>query len=168
MVTSLSSCVVDTNILIDLYRGGVHRELFRLPFTVLAPDVIVAELIEPPGRTLLDSGLQVVEFSGAEVLAVVDLSRIHPEVSINDVFALALARKQQLVLLTGDKRLRRIAELEYGLHVHGTLWVLDQLVKHKIISSFHAARDLRDMLQSGSRLPKADCDRRIRKWSTMA
>jgi predicted nucleic acid-binding protein len=160
--------VVDTNTLIDLYRGGVHRELFRLPFTVLAPDVIVAELIEPPGPALLDLGLQVVEFTSAEVLTVIDLSRTHPEVSINDLFALILARNRNVLLLTGDKRLRRIAEDEYGLDVHGTLWLLDQLVKHKIVPSPRAAIALRDMLKSGSRLPKSECDRRLRKWSPIS
>jgi predicted nucleic acid-binding protein len=160
--------VVDTNILIDLYRGGVHRELFRLPFAVLAPDVIVAELIEPAGSTLFNLGLQTVEFTSAEVLRVIELSRTHPEASINDLFALVLARSRNVLLLTGDKRLRRIAEDEHGLDVHGTLWVLDQLVKQKIVPSPRAAIALRDMLTSGSRFPKSECDRRLRKWSSIS
>jgi hypothetical protein len=65
MATSLSSCVVDTYIIIDLHRGGVLKELFRLPYTLLAPDVIVAELLEPAGKTLLDLGVQSMDFSPA-------------------------------------------------------------------------------------------------------
>lgn len=110
-------------------------------------------------------GLQVVEFTGAEVVTVIDLGRTHPEVSINDLFALVLARKRNVLLLTGDKRLRRIAQDDYGLDVHGTLWVLDQMVKLKLVPSPQAAAALRDMLKSGSRLPETECDRRLRKWS---
>lgn len=165
MATSLSSCVVDTNILIDLHRGGVLREFFRLPCTILAPDVIVAELLDPSGKMLLVLGLQSMDFSGTEVMRVIELSRNHPEVSINDLFAVLLAEMKGALLLTGDKRLRRIAEQEHNLQVHGTLWVLDQLVKRKLLSPREASSALRKMIQSGSRLPRAECERRFRRWS---
>lgn len=167
MATSLSSCVVDTNIIIDLHRGGVLREFFRLPYTIFAPDVIVAELLEPAGKILLDLGLQSMGFSGAEVMRVIELSRNHPEVSINDLFAMQLAEIEGIMLLTGDKRLRRIAEQEHDLQVHGTLWVLDQLIKRKLIPPSEAFNALRRMIQSGSRLPKPECERRIHKWSQL-
>jgi len=165
MATSLSSCVVDTNILIDLHRGGVLRQFFQLPCTIFAPDVIVAELLDPSGEVLLGLGLQRMDFSGAEVVRVVEISRNHPEVSINDLFAVLLAEKKGALLLTGDKRLRRIAEQEHNLQVHGTLWVLDQLVKRKHLSPTEASSALQKMIQSGSRLPRAECERRFQKWS---
>jgi predicted nucleic acid-binding protein len=167
MATSLSSCVVDTNIIIDLHRGGVLREFFQLPYTIFAPDVIVAELLEPAGKILLDLGLQSMAFSGAEVMKVVELSRHHPEVSINDLFAMLLAEIQGTMLLTGDKRLRRIAEQEHDLQVHGTLWVLDQLIKRKLIPPSEASTALHKMNQSGSRLPKSESERRIQKWARL-
>lgn len=165
MATSLSSCVVDTNILIDLHRGGVLREFFQLPCTILAPDVIVAELLDPSGEMLLVLGLQSMGFSGTEVMRIFELSRNHPEVSINDLFAVLLAETKGALLLTGDKRLRRIAEQEHNLQVHGTLWVLDQLVKRKHLSPTEASSALQKMIQSGSRLPRAECERRLRRWS---
>lgn len=141
------------------------KELFRLPYTVLAPDVIVAELLEPAGKTLLDLGLQSMDFSGADVMRVIELSRNHPEVSINDLFALLLAEIQGTMLLTGDKRLRCIAERHHNRQVHGTLWVLDQLIKRKLIPPSEASSALHKMIQSGSRLPKSECERRVRQWS---
>lgn len=165
MATSLSSCVVDTNILIDLHRGGVLREFFQLPCTIFAPDVIVAELLDPSGEMLLVLGLQSMDFSGTEIMRVIGLSRNHPEVSTNDLFAVLLAETKGALLLTGDKHLRRIAEQEHNLQVHGTLWVLDQLVKRKLLSPREASGALRKMIQSGSRLPRAECERRLRRWS---
>ncbi len=41
--------VVDANILIDLHRGGVIEHVFRLGVRLVAPDVIVGELLEPDG-----------------------------------------------------------------------------------------------------------------------
>jgi predicted nucleic acid-binding protein len=114
----------------------------------------------------LGLGLQSTDFSGAEVMRVIELSRNHPEVSINDLFAMLLAEIQGTMLLTGDKNLRRIAEHEHHLQVHGTLWVLDQLIKRKLISPSEASSALRKMIQSGSRLPKPECEHRLRQWIT--
>ena len=50
-------CVVDANILVDLHIGGLLGEFFRLPFRLVAPDVIIAELYDPDGEMLTEHGL---------------------------------------------------------------------------------------------------------------
>ena len=55
-------CIVDANILIDLYVGGLLPEPFRLPFKLAAPDVIVGELDEPDGKTLVEPGVEARNF----------------------------------------------------------------------------------------------------------
>lgn len=52
MMGSPPLCVVDANILIDLHIGGLLGEFFRLPLRLAAPDVIIAELHDPDGKTL--------------------------------------------------------------------------------------------------------------------
>lgn len=163
MTSSLPVCVVDTNILIDLHMGGLVQEVFRLPLQLVAPDVIVAELQEPDGAQLVQYGLESQELDGRQVQAVVGLRQRYSLVSANDLFALVLAQSLHATLLTGDRRLRQIAEQE-NVPAHGTLWLLDELVRLRLISPLRATQALQGMLDGGSRLPMADCRRRFNQW----
>ena len=158
-----SVCVVDANILIDLHAGGMLKEAIKLPFSWITADVVLAELHEPDGAELLQYGLQSVKLSGEQVLAVANLVARHRSVSTNDLFALVLARESGATLLTGDQHLRKIA-LEHNLPVHGTLWVLDELVARNFIAASDAASALKDMLAAGSRLPSDECETRMERW----
>jgi predicted nucleic acid-binding protein len=126
--------------------------------------VIVAELVEPEGETLLRYGLEKIELSGAQVQEVASLRDKYLRVSVNDLFALVLARALQVTLLTGDRHLSRVAKRE-GVPVHGTLWVLDELVGLKIVSPQEASQALNRMLAENRRLPMAECLRQLREWS---
>lgn len=157
--------VTDTNIWIDLYAGGIIQDALRLPFQFVAPDVVVEELKRPEGRSLTLLGLREEELTGDEVRLVVQLANKYPAPSRADLFSLALAKAREKVLLTGDKRLRKAAVRE-KVPVHGTLWILDEIVGRGIITPLEGARALEKMLKKGSRLPSDECERRIKKWKT--
>ena len=163
MMASRSRFIIDTNVLIDLYRGEILNELFALPYVFISPDVILDELLEPDGVTLMDLGLKRGELSGDRVLEVEALSFHHRNIAVNDLFALVLASSRGLPLLTGDSRLRALA-LKHNVRVHGTLWILDELVAKGVIMPVTACQALQQMLDHGSRLPPAECSDRFRKW----
>ncbi|MEN9937692.1 MAG: hypothetical protein RLZZ387_4271 [Chloroflexota bacterium] len=163
MVDSPLRHVIDTNILIDLHTGGILRQFFSFAQVVLAPDVIIAELREPSRETLIGLGIREVEFSGQEVAEVFALHGRYRRVSVNDLFALTLARREAVDLLTGDRHLRMAAEQE-GVRVRGALWVLDGLVAQQHIPPLLAASALQLMLDQGRRLPAEKCDARLRLW----
>lgn len=152
--------VVDTSILIDLHIGKILVEFFKLPYSFVAPDVIIAELQEPSNVVLMELGLQQRDLTGSLVLEIVQLRVIYRRPSVNDLFAFVLARELCTPLLTNDKSLRKVAQYE-GLSVHGTLWVLDEMVRLIIISPFQAANALQLMCEKGSRFPQDECDKRI-------
>jgi predicted nucleic acid-binding protein len=158
-------CIVDANILIDLHVGGLLQELFRLPFRLAAPDVIIAELDEPDGEALVEYGLESIELVGEQVLEVAELLSRYRSVSTSDLFALVLARTHKATLLTGDRHLTEMATQE-GVAVHGILWVLDEMVRLGVVSPVQAAQALRQMLKQGSRLPQTECQKRLRRWRT--
>lgn len=163
MADSLQIYVTDTNIWIDLYAGGIIHEVFQLPLRFIAPDVVIAELQTPDGRALVSFGLQKEELAGNEVSLVTQLAILYPAPSRVDLFALALAKARDAVLLTGDRHLRKAAEQE-KVPVHGTLWILDKLIEQQIVTSQKAAQALEKMLAKGSRLPHTECERRLKKW----
>ena len=156
-------CVVDTSLLIDLYIGKIMVDFFKLPFDFVAPDVIVSELHEPNGKQLMELGLQDRELTGDQILEVILLRKQYRQPSVNDLFALVLARILEATLLTNDGNLRKVAQHE-GILTHGTLWVLDEMVQIKIIPPFQAIDALSAMRERGSRFPQDECDKRIRKW----
>lgn len=161
-----SNCVVDTNILIDLRNGGLITEFFKLPVSVHAPDVIVAEMLDSNGEIFLAHGMEVRELSGKQVREVYRLRLLQPNVSTNDMFALVLARDTRATLLTGDKNLRKFAEQQM-VTVHGMLWVLDELVRLNVISRFAVAEALERLIATGSRLPREACEARLLRWRSL-
>lgn len=100
------------------------------------------------------------------MLKVADLAARYLRPSRQDLFALVLAETLGATLLTGDGALREAAR-EMGVEVHGTIWLLDQMMAHGIIDGQKRAQALRLMIDSGSRLPKDEVESRLdedRNW----
>lgn len=163
MADYLSTYVVDTSILIDMHIGKTIPQLFTLPYIFVAPDVIIAELHEPDSASLLKLGLQQKDLTGEQVKEVIRLRKQYRKPSVNDLFALVLARILAAPLLTNDGSLRKAA-IQEKIPVHGTLWILDEMVERKIISHHEAAAALKRMCKQGSSLPQDECDKRLAQW----
>ncbi|MGG4760607.1 DUF3368 domain-containing protein [Klebsiella pneumoniae] len=72
--------------------------------------------------------------------------------SRNDCFALCLAKQEQCPLLTGDKALRELAQSE-GIEVKGTLWIVEEMLHHGLITPSMAREAYNRMRDAGRRLP---------------
>ncbi len=97
------------------------------------------------------------------MLEVQELLKYHANIAANDLFALVLASSTGLPLLTGDNRLRKLAD-RHNVIVHGTIWILDEMVKQGVLKPIEASQSLRAMLDKGSRLPLTECQERFRLW----
>lgn len=159
--------VVDACLWIDLNFGGLISELFQLPHEIISPDVIIAELEGFDAKVLKKLGLVEVSLTPDEFLILVELIKKYPKPGINDLTALTIAKSHGLRLLTGDADLRKAAETE-GIRATGVLGVLDSMIAHKIINPKRAAIALEEMLKNKARLPKAECQRRLKKWQDLA
>jgi len=102
----------DTNVWID-YMAIDKLELpFRLPLKFLMnKDAIDDELLSPVGlrEKLLILGLQSTELTENEFYYGLKIAKEHPKLSEYDCSALAIAKQRELVLLTGDAALRKVA-----------------------------------------------------------
>jgi predicted nucleic acid-binding protein len=155
--------ILDTTICIDLFNGQLLEEVTKLPYDLALPDVIVAELIRPPGEGLLQKGFSVLHLAEEAIEKLVALRNQYPKPSTNDLFALLLARIHSCSLITGDQDLRNAAKAE-GVEAHGLLWLLDSLVDSSILSPSRAADFIEKILAAGSWLPKRECETRLRRW----
>lgn len=90
--------VSDANIFIDMDVGDLIRPMFRLDDTFATPDVLYREELEQHHPELPGLGLRIERSTG--VAEVERLSLIYRGPSINDLFALALAKERQWPLLS--------------------------------------------------------------------
>jgi len=160
--------VFDTNVLMDLHKGYLLSRAASLPYQLITPDVIVAEIEELSGGEINEGELLRLEFvarelSGEYIQEVQNLRRLYVHPGTNDLFALVLARATGATLLTGDQDLRDAADIEETPY-HGTLWLLEEMERYGIVRPIELAQGLVHMLAAGRKLPKELCEPLIKKW----
>jgi predicted nucleic acid-binding protein len=144
--------VSDTSVIIDLERGALLADLFRLPFEFVVPD-------------LLALGLRVGELTSAELTRATTVRRERKELSTADTFAFAIAEARQWTLLTGDGGLRRLAA-DCHVSFHGVLWIFDQFEKSQQVPlpRLHAGLTALSA-HPRCRLPMADVRQRLNRYA---
>ncbi|WP_049817927.1 hypothetical protein [Thermosediminibacter oceani] len=108
---------------------------------------------------LVKYGLNVEGLSSFQIRQIYELRQQNNKLSVPDLSVFVLAKYKHVALLTGDKNLRFLARKE-GISVHGTPWIMDEMVKNKI-------KSLNLMLEQKRFLPKEECFKRIKLWSRM-
>lgn len=144
--------ISDANILIDLEEGELLNELFQLPYQFSGPDILFFEELEAQHAYLLERGLLLGELNAGSMLYALELTARVSGPSRNDCFALALAKQENCPLLSGDQALRRAAEQE-TVEVMGTIWLVEQLIQHQIITVPRARTAYVRMRANARRLP---------------
>ena len=103
------------------------------------------------------AGLTHAMFGLNDTFATPDVLYHYAQVSLNDLFALVLAKERGWPLLTGDRRLREVAD-EERVEIYGTLWLVERLVDQEIITFGKARAAFELMRNGGRRLPWKDVD----------
>lgn len=158
--------VSDTSVLIDLERGRLLEEMFRLPFEFSVPDLLYTrELTGPLGDQLVALGLRVEVLTPAELSRATIVRRQNASLSTPDTFAFAIAESRKWTLLTGDGGLRELALAE-RIEMHGVLWLFDQLAygNHVTLGRLHDALSA-IFAHPRCRLPAQEVRRRLIRFA---
>ena len=163
--------VNDTNVFIDLYSIGLLEEFFSLPWEVHTTDLVMLELErqwqnEEVSQYRTKGQLHIPLFSEREVRIIGEMKIKYEKttnVSLADCSVWYYTRKNNYILLTGDRKLRGISSLD-GVEVHGILFVFKQLVAHGILSPLQAVDKLILLYSINPRLPKAEFESLIKLW----
>jgi predicted nucleic acid-binding protein len=70
--------------------------------------------------------------------------------------------QEACALLTGDKALRKAAKIE-NVEVKGTVWLMEELLGHQLITKEQAVKAFDQMKEVGSRLPRDLVDEMLKK-----
>jgi len=156
---------VDTNIWISLKRLGAIADVFRLDYRFLMEkNAARDELLSPVGllQEVRSLGLVETDLDDEELKFVFHCQarNVYCRLSTYDLFALSIAKKRNILLLTGDGPLRKAAA-EEGVPHHGLLWVIAELARNEIISE-QRENDLFDAIEQNLNLfhlKKEDVDK---------
>jgi predicted nucleic acid-binding protein len=157
--------VSDASILIDLAKWSLLEALFELPFEFAVPDALfedeLIDLGEVDRDRLMALGLRVESLNAEGMARAVAYQTAQPKLTLHDCLAVTLAVTNDWPLLTGDKRMRALADEEH-LEVHGVLWVIDRFAEHRIVRKPTLAKALRGMLDDPrTRLPHVEINKRL-------
>lgn len=160
-------CCIDTNILFDFLAGDIFDTLFLLPFDFHTSDIIAYEISESYSEKQLAAlGLKILALNDIETQEILSLQEDHIELSIEDISVLFLSRKHRTMILSNDGPLRELADAS-RIEYHGTLWLLEEMIKGDILRPREAASALRFMLNNKRWLPRLECERLIKKWESV-
>ncbi len=144
--------ISDASVFIDIACGEITSAMFSLPYQFAVPDILFAEELESRHANLLQLGLVCKTMSGDLVAEAYRLHQQYIKPSVNDMLALTLAKHEKCYLLTSDKALREVAQ-HLNVEVHGTVWLVEQMIISKKLSVDVARIAFQKMKTSGSRLP---------------
>lgn len=158
--------VCDASFLIDLLQADIFPAFLRLNYEKYAPPSVVREVKEK-NRQLLEDSIETKQIKKPRIEnidEIVLLNKKYSSLSFQDSACLFIAIKFNSMLLTCEGPLRKIAMHEYGLEVHGSLFIFDELLKERLITYRMAHERLIQLMDSGAYLPINECHNRLRRW----
>ena len=159
--------VSDANIPIDIEHGNLTASMFAMKIIFTVPDILFEKELKARHSHLLDFGLKIKSLSDEAVDKVTEFAAKYRHPSRIDLFALSLALQENCPLLTGDKNLRKAAAQE-GLQVYGTIWLVSEMLREKIIQPTVARTAFQKMKIAGSRLPWEEVDKLLIRYGLVA
>ena len=160
--------VQDANILIDLEIAELFDAWGGLRFKTHTTDFIKAQL-EHGGhwKALERFDRNEIHCHSLDETAMAAVVRLMGQVSsgpdISDCSVLYLAQELDAILLTGERPLRKECGRR-GIETHGTLWILDELVKACLVTPATAATKLSYLMDAGRYLPIEESKWRLSRW----
>lgn len=162
--------VNDTNIFIDLYSIGLLEEITSLDFIFYTNSFVLSELKEDASIVEALKDFNIEDFNLKRMKRIQGLyiqynnRKVSSNVSFTDCSVLLQALDLEAILLTGDKKLRKVAE-ENGIEVHGTLFLLNKLVEEGMLKPIEAITKIKELQGINHRLPLGEINRLIQSWN---
>jgi len=159
--------ITDTNILFDVIKIGALPEFFSLDYEICTTVFVMHEILPSPQKELIETFIRakkliVYDFSAEEIEEVQNFNTGRDLKRFTDKTVIWKSLQLNCPMLTVDQRMREVAE-KMNIEVHGSIWIIDELVTKTFISSEKAILLLEQLLLTNSRLPRDEIEKRINK-----
>jgi len=153
----------DANILIDLIKTECVGHFFSLKYEMFTTSAVMGELDEEQQRILeqfiAENKLRIRKFNDLEDEAILKIFSNTPGISYPDATVYFASKDMGALLLTGDKKLRTIAE-STGVDVKGIFWAFDEMKTKKALTVAEYKRKLEKLKEINRRLPMEEFEKR--------
>jgi predicted nucleic acid-binding protein len=161
--------ITDVSVFFDLYKIQALPEFFALDWEIHTTDFVYNEIIQEEQKEVFEvfersRQLTVLNFSLDEEIEVREFKTNRVMRSIPDKTVLWKSMQLGALLLTCDEKLRKEA-VDQGIEVHGSIWVIEQLVEMKIINKHRGIRLLENLKLTNNRLPMKEISILIKRWT---
>jgi predicted nucleic acid-binding protein len=160
--------VTDVSVLFDLFEIQAIAMFFALDLEIYTTDIVYNEILDKDQIVVFeeyknDGKLIILDFDSEEESAIAGFKTNRMFKSLADKTILWKAIQMKAVLLTCDGKLRDEA-IEQKLTVHGSIWVIEQMVKEGVVSEKEAALLLEALMKANNRLPIAEIEKLMKKY----
>ena len=159
--------ITDTNILFDVIKIGALPEFFSLDYEICTTVFVMHEILPSAQKELAETFIRakkliVYDFTEEEIEEVQNFYSERSLKRFTDKSVIWKSLQLNCPMLTGDQKMKEVAE-KMNIEVHGSIWIIDELVAKALISSDKAVELLEQLLLTNSRLPKDEIEKRINK-----
>lgn len=159
--------ITDVSVFFDLYHLKVLSEFFALDLEVHTTDFVYNEIINSDQKsefTVFEriKKLHIIKITAIEEDQIRAMEFSRSNKSFADRTILWKAKQFKCALLTGDSKLRKEAEV-HGLEVHGSIWVINQLIENELVSQGKGIELFKQMKLVNPRLPMEEIERLIKR-----
>jgi predicted nucleic acid-binding protein len=154
-------CVVDTSVWINLHNGKILPQALSLTnrgWEFYMTDEVARELEEPSYEILEQNRVKRYSLSDNQVIETDMLQKQASNLSVEDASSIVATQALKTVILTDEQPLRQKAQ-ELQIEVHGTLWLLDQLVAAQLINDETVCDAIARMIAANAWFPKQEVNR---------
>lgn len=159
--------ISDTNIFIDLINIDLLDEFLKLEYEFHTTDFVINEINDEQNEIIADRIKEnkiILNTADVDDLnKIIGLQSTRKSLSIIDFSVYYFAKKQNAMILTGDKSFRNYA-IEQKLEVKGILWVLDEILDKKFLKESIMIDKLKLLMITNKRLPQNECENRLKLW----
>lgn len=161
--------ITDVSVFFDLYETKVLPEFFALDWEIITTDFVYNEILHAEQKDTFEvfersRRLKIITTSAEEIEQILNAEFSTGLLSFTDKTLFWKALQLNATLLTSDRRLRKQAQ-QNSIEVHGSFWVLEQLMDTGVINSKSAVEALNILRQTNKRLSLKLVDELIKKWS---
>lgn len=159
--------ITDVSVFFDLYHLQVLPEFFALDLEIHTTNFVYNEIVHSSQKSEFavferSKKLHIIKITVSEEDEIRAMPLQRSNRSFPDKTVLWKALQLNCTLLTSDNKLKNEA-LGQGLVVHGSIWVISQLVENEIISKSRGIELFERMKLMNARLPHSEIDKQINR-----
>jgi len=166
----MKSAVIDVNVFLDLIKLQMLAWLFKIGFQVYTTQEMIDQLNENQSEFLkefIETGqLTVYRLSENELEEVTSLTALRA-LELADKSVAWLSTHLKGIVISGNLLLGKFCQSKQ-IEVGGMIWFFDLLIEKQFITYDFAAQKMVQLLKINRRIPREECEKRIKEWEDSA